>query len=274
MKDRIPQIMKYVGFGAVLVTALAISWQSMATMAMNDFGLPHWLAYAVSTAYDGAAIFTAVIATEYAKTEDSGFAARMTTVGFVALSAWLNLQHAQMMGLPLAGQVFYAAPAIVAGILFELMLKFENRQELRARGRVAQSLPVYGKVTWLRFGKKAFANVSKVLKHRMDVQTNKEIGQTDVQTLSVDKPDVLDVVSVPSKTKKTSKKTDIPEWMPSDPTMSVNKLSKVCYDNGVKSIDEVLKLANRVKNVEVSRASVQKGLNRAKNEAASTGGYL
>lgn len=269
------QAVKYVGFGAVLVTALAISWWSMATMAMNDFGLPNWLAYAVSTAYDGAALFVAVIAMEYSKTEDSGFMARVTTAGFIGLSAWLNLQHAQMMDLNAAGQVFYAAPAISAGLLFEVMLRFENRQQLRNSGRIAKALPAYGRLTWLRFPKDAFRNVSRVLRHRMNVQTDKELGmQTTSSDVSVDKTDENLVVSAPQTKRKTAKKSDIPEWMPSDPTMSVNKLSKVCYDNGVKDIDAVLKLANKVKNVEVSRSSVQKGLSRAKNTAASVGGYL
>lgn len=268
------QIAKYVGFGAVLVTALAISWWSMATMAMNNFGLPNWLAYSVSTAYDGAAIFVAIISTEYAKTDDSGLVARISTGIFIGLSAWLNLQHAQMMGLGLAGQVFYAAPAIIAGLLFEIMLRFENRKELRIRGRVAQSLPAYGRAAWMRFPKKVFKSMSKVIEHRVDKLTDEQTGS---QTVSVDKTDVIPVVSEPQTTKKTSKtksKTELPEWMPSDPTMSVNRLSKVCYDNGVKDIDAVLKLANKVKNVEVSRASVQKGLNRAKQAAANVGGYL
>ncbi len=263
-------------FGIVLLVALGISWYSLMTLATDFFGLPVWLSAVVSVAMDGAGIYAALLASAYAKTRHSGMVPRLATMGFVLLSAWLNWNHAQMSGLNFAGCVFYAAPSLMAGLLFELMLTFENKTELEKRGRIPEALPVLGKIAWLRYPRDAFKSISKIVKHRLDQQTDREIGQTSQTDTTIDKTDTSDVVSEPQTDKKTrkTKKTDIPEWMPSDPTMSVNKLSKVCYDNGVKGIDEVLKLANKVKNVEVSRASVQKGLNRAKNEAASTGGYL
>ncbi len=269
--SKITQGAKYAGFVLVLIVALGLSWWSLMTLATDFFGLPQWLAWSVSLAFDGAAIFTAALASEYAKSEDSGLFARLATLAFVAASAWLNWNHAGMMALPLAGKVFFAAPPIAAGLLFELMLKFENRQELRARGKVAQSLPVYGRAAWMRYPKDAFKSMSKVIKHRMDTLTNRE---TSSQTVSVVKTDEVVVVSEPQTRRKTSKKTELPEWMPSDSTMSVNKLTKLCYDNGVKDIDDAMKLAKQVKGTEVSRGSVQKGLNRAKQSAANVGGYL
>lgn len=269
--SKFTQGVKYAGFGLVLIVALGLSWWSLMTLATDFFGLPSWLAWSVSLAFDGAAIFTAALSSEYAKSEDSGLMTRLATAGFVVVSAWLNYKHAGMLGLDVAGQVFFMAPPIAAGLLFELFLKFENRRELRARGKVAQALPVYGRAAWMRFPLDAFKNMSKVIRHRMDALTDKE---TTSQTVSVDKTDVVPVVSESQTKKKTSKKTELPEWMPNDPTMSVNKLTGLCYDNGVKDIDSAMKLAKQVKGTEVSRGSVQKGLNRAKQSAANVGGYL
>lgn len=265
------KIMKWTGFTLVLVVALAVSWYSMATMAMDFFGLPEWLAYAVSVAFDGAAIYVAVLSSEYSKTEDSGLTARLSTLGFVAVSAWLNYQHAVLMGLGIAGQVFFLAPPVVAGILFELMLRFENRKELRKRGRVAKSMPVYGKAAWLRYPLDTFKGMSTVIKHRLENVTLTETagGQEEASSGQVDKKATGQKKPV---VKKTTKKVSTPTAKELEATfpeltadMSIAKLAQALYKQGIESRPEIRRKVSAIKGQEVSLNTICKSVKRLEN---------
>lgn len=278
------KIMQWTGFGLVLVVALAISWFSMATMAMDFFHLPSWIAYAVSVAFDGAAIYVAVLSSEYAKTEDSGLMPRLVTMGMVGASAWLNWQHASLMGLGIAGQVFFAAPPVIAGILFELMLKFENRKELRKRGRVAKSMPVFGKASWLRYPLDTFKSMSSVIKYRLDNVTRTETmdmdaqkatgqpnsGQVDKNTGHVDTEPQTAVVDVKKVTpKRTVKKVSTPSVQELEDTfpeltadMSIAKLAQALYKQGIESRPEIQRKVSAIKGQEVSLNTICKSVKR------------
>lgn len=279
------KIAQWAGFGIVLIVSLAISWFSMMTMAVDFFGLPQWIAASVSVAFDGAAIYVAVLASEYAKTEDSGLVARLATAGFVGVSAWLNWNHAAMMGLGLAGQVFFAAPPVIAGILFELFLRFENRKELRARGRVAQSMPVLGRIAWLRFPKKTFAVWSKVVLHRLERVAETETGKTKTldDVFEEDKTIVEDK-TVKTKTEDTSKtetpktktiektkvaktRTELAKAYPDidaiDADLSIAKIVQTLWGGGMKNRDELVATVSRIKGTEVTKNTVNRVLSRA-----------
>ncbi|TKT03429.1 DUF2637 domain-containing protein [Streptomyces lasalocidi] len=274
------KIMQWTGFGLVLIVALAVSWYSMATMAMDFFGLPKWLAYGVSVAFDGAAIYVAVLSSEYSKTEDSGLTARLATLGFVGVSAWLNYQHAVLMGLGVAGQVFFLAPPVVAGILFELFLRFENRKELRKRGRVAQAMPVYGKAAWLRYPLDTFKGMSSVIKYRLESVTRTETagGQMDTSTGQVDKtedasPKPLDTkpvsmkkVDVPKRTRKKVSTPTVQELEDTFPEltadMSIAKLAQAIYKQGVESRPEIQRRVSVIKGQDVPLNTICKSVKR------------
>ncbi|MEU3599874.1 DUF2637 domain-containing protein [Streptomyces sp. NPDC006798] len=263
------KIAQWTGFGLVLIVALAVSWYSMATMAMDFFELPKWLAYAVSVAFDGAAIYVAVLSSEYSKTEDSGLTARLATLGFVAVSAWLNYQHAVLMGLGLAGQVFFLAPPVVAGILFELMLRFENRKELRKRGRVAKSMPVYGKAAWLRYPMDTFKGMSSVIKHRLeDVTKTETAGGQKTETQPVQLVNKKD--SVPKKktvdVKKTPSAKDIEDRFPElSSDLSIARLVQELYRNGLEDRAKIQEKVSSVKGVDVPMNTVHRAINRMKD---------
>lgn len=275
------KIMQWTGFALVLIVALAVSWYSMATMAMDFFGLPDWLAYAVSVAFDGAAIYVAVLSSEYSKTEDSGLTARLATLGFVGVSAWLNYQHAVLMGLGVAGQVFFLAPPVVAGILFELMLRFENRKELRKRGRVAQSMPVFGKAAWLRYPLDTFKGMSSVIKYRLEKVTQQETGhgqeptgqpvsgQKDMDTSGhMDKPQKATGQTrvTPKRTVKKVSTPTVQELEDSFPEltadMSIAKLSQALYKQGIESRPEIQRRVSAIKGQPVPLNTVCKSVKR------------
>ncbi|MFD8618278.1 DUF2637 domain-containing protein [Streptomyces sp. NPDC059513] len=264
------KIMQWGGFALVLIVALAISWYSMATLAMDFFHLPEWIAYAVSVAFDGAAIYVAVLSSEYAKTEDSGLMPRLVTMGMVGVSAWLNWQHASLMGLGLAGQVFFAAPPVIAGILFELMLRFENRQELRKRGRVAQSMPVLGRLAWLRFPSKTFKAWSSVVLYRLNKTTAEETETQDIKPVLKDKTPktkTVDMVKTPKRVLKTETPSakDMDKAFPElSSDQSIAQLVQQLYSNGVKDRSKIQQKVSSLKGVDVPMNTVHRAINRMK----------
>lgn len=268
---------QWAGFGIVLLVALAISWFSMMTMAVDFFHLPTWLAGAVSVAFDGAAVYVAVLSSEYAKTEDSGLMARLATLAFVGISAWLNWSHAGMMGLEIAGKVFFAAPPVIVGGLFELFLKFENRKELRKRGRVAKSLPVFGKTSWLRYPRKTFTAMSQVVLYRLNqvaktetktvddvFQEDKTIieDKTPVKTKTEDKPKRRVAKTVKTKTAKELS-AEYPDVDAIDADLSINKIVLTLWGGGMTDREELVKTVSRIKGTEVTKNTVNRCLSRA-----------
>lgn len=286
-------VLKWVGFGLVLIVALVLSGWSMATLALGFFGLPIWLAVAVSIAFDGAAIYTAILASEYSKTEDSGLSARLSTFGFVGVSAYLNWQHAVLLGLTVPGQVFFLVPPLVAWILFEQFLRFEHRQELRKRGRVAQAMPVLGRLAWMRFPAKTFKAWSSVVLYRLNKTTAAETktlddvfeedkiiveDKTETKTPVVEKTEdktpakTVDKKTVETKTVKTAvakTRTELAKAYPDidslDKDLSINKIVQTLYKSGVEDRMAIRDRVSTIKGEEVSMNTVHRCVNRIKD---------
>lgn len=276
---QVRKIAQWTGFGIVLVTSLSISWWSMFTMAMDEFGMPAILAGAVSLAFDGAALFVALLASEYSKTFDSGFVPRLTTMIFVALSAYLNWAHAELLSLPLVGQIFLATPSIVSGILFELYLRFIHRTEMRANGLVPKRMPVFGKLSWMMFPGKTLKGFRSVIFFRLNETVTKATGQglspkksvTKSVTKTVPTEDIQG--TKPSDTVVTKKVTSVPEdkkvTVKSDTVtsdinkdMSVSLLVKKLWAQGVTDRVTIRKTIEDLKGTTVPTNTINKAVSR------------
>ena len=132
----------------VVGSALGISWWSLDTLATR-FGMPGVLAAVVSAVFDGGALILGELSMRYARSADSGAAPRAMMLALVGASAWLNWQHAGLLGYPSAARVMFAAPSIVAGSLVEIELRWHHRDGLRTQGRVAPGLPPFGRWCWM-----------------------------------------------------------------------------------------------------------------------------
>lgn len=281
-------ISQWSGFGVVLITSLSISWWSMFTMAMNEFGMPAILAGAVSVAFDGAAIFVAILASEYSKSGDSGMIPRIVTVLFVLLSAYLNWAHAALLVLPLVGKIFLAAPSVVSGILFELYLRFIHRTEMRANGLVPKRMPVFGKISWLIFPGKTFGGFKDVVFFRLnEVVTNvtgqsvtrdkvsrdkkrdkvtSVTGQSDMSSdviVTKDKSPVIDDKTVTMSQDKVTKPVTKSVTMTSD--KSVSLLVRELWNQGVTDRIELHKQICHIKGQTVPMNTVTKAVSRLDN---------
>jgi hypothetical protein len=142
----------------------------------RKYGLPVPFAAIIGVSFDGAAIACAELELKYAKTHgDSGFTPKIMVWILASLSAYLNMQHAILNNSPQAARVLFAAPPIIGVILFQLHVRWERRGALRRAGRVAQSLPAFGRVTWVLFPIRTMGTVRKVARHRLAAIEHREI---------------------------------------------------------------------------------------------------
>jgi hypothetical protein len=150
----------------VLGTALALSWWSLDALALH-FGMPKLLAAMVSATFDGAALVAADLALRRAVQADSAAAVKLLMIAAVGLSAWLNAEHAMLLGYPLVGRVLFAAPSVLGGWLFELQLGGLHRDRLHELGRVTQPLPRFGLLVWLFHPWAALKHLSRMAASRL-----------------------------------------------------------------------------------------------------------
>lgn len=161
---------------AVLVMALGISWWSLFDLA-RVFGVPVVLAAGVSVVFDAAALVCAKLSHQYSLSPDSGAGPRLTMLALVAGSVYLNWNHAQLSGFGTEAAVMYAAPAVVAVLLFELESGWRSREGRRARGRVAEPLPALGRWGWLLHPWQSVVTVWRVSRERGQAVRDRELAR-------------------------------------------------------------------------------------------------
>lgn len=174
-KTRVPvsSLLSKAGWLVVVISALALSAYSLFFVARH-YGLPVILAGLVSAAFDGAAMVCADLAIKYAKSHsDSGFGPRMVVLLMAGTSAYLNTQHAAILHEPLAARILYAVPPLTAVTLVELHLRWERRNALRRAGRIAESLPVFGRWAYLLFPVRTVGVLRNIIAYRLDIIESK-----------------------------------------------------------------------------------------------------
>ncbi|QDH93900.1 membrane protein [Streptomyces phage Evy] len=267
-----------ISFGVVLIVALALSWWSLYSLAVTFYGVPQILAIGVSAAFDGAALFVADLASKYARTEDSGLATKLATYLFVGASVYLNVEHAMLLSYGVPGMVLFGAPPVIAGILFELYLRFIHRSEMRANGLVPKRMPVFGKISWLIFPGKTFGGFKDVVFYRLNESVTNVTGQPlerkktkdkkpdkvtkKDKTFSVMSPDipVTDNVTVTHKVTKTVPVTD-----DKDKDKSVSALVRDLWAKGVTDRTELHKQICDIKGQDIPVNTVNKAVSRLDN---------
>ncbi|QAX95767.1 hypothetical protein SEA_TEUTSCH_30 [Streptomyces phage Teutsch] len=267
-----------ISFGVVLIVALALSWWSLYSLAITFYGVPQILAIGVSAAFDGAALFVADLASKYARTEDSGLATKLATYLFVGASVYLNVEHAILLSYGIPGMVLFGAPPVIAGILFELYLRFVHRSEMRSMGLVPKRMPVFGKISWLIFPGKTFRGFKDVVFFRLNEAVTNVTGQpldrkrtkdktsdkkdkvtkTEDKTFSVTSPDIPVTDNVPGTQKVT-------ETAVTNKDKSVSALVRELWDKGVTDRKELHKQICDIKGTDVPVNTVNKAVSRLDN---------
>jgi hypothetical protein len=166
-KEQIIEIAIPIMFGIAVIVALIMSWFSMTDLATTTFGLPNWISWIISLAFDIGAIFLALITVSAALKGESATIAKLSTLAFIGTSLYINVYHAGVADYGIAGMIMFgAAPAIVF-IAFEIYLRHILKRELREQGLIPDRMPKVGTLTWLRHRKEAFALFSKALNARL-----------------------------------------------------------------------------------------------------------
>ncbi|MPZ12807.1 MAG: DUF2637 domain-containing protein, partial [Kiloniellaceae bacterium] len=124
------------------------SWHGLTATARDWFDLAGWWAYLPPLVADGAALYAAVLALRDTLEGDSARGNRALVWLYAALSAGLNIAHADTFGGTPAA-IFYGAASVSAVILFDRTLRSIRRRELRAMGTVDSPAPRFRPLRWL-----------------------------------------------------------------------------------------------------------------------------
>lgn len=160
------RVMKGVFFFILTVAMLLSAW-SLTTLGIS-YGMPMAFAVLISAAIDGAGIMAGYRASTYARSPYSGLGPKVITFGLVGVSAWLNANHAMMLGYGIPGAILFAAPAVIVGVLLDMELKWTGKEELVRNGHVLERLPIFGRLAWALFPGNTFKGLKTVVKSRLD----------------------------------------------------------------------------------------------------------
>jgi hypothetical protein len=162
-------------FVIALAAALAVSTWSLHHLGAEFFDLPELLSWVVSGIFDVGALGAAILATLYALDGESGGKGKFIAFLMIGTSAFLNAEHALMLGHGYIAALLYAAPSIAAGFLLDLFLDWLKSGSLRARGRVHKEFPLvrhatlfYNPKKWIGFYRKGLAIDLKVAEQQLE----------------------------------------------------------------------------------------------------------
>lgn len=270
-------------FGVVLIVALSLSWWSLYSLAVTFYDVPQILAIGVSAAFDGAALFVADLASKYARTEDSGLATKLATYLFVGASVYLNVEHAMLLNYGIPGMVLFGAPPVIAGILFELYLRFIHRSEMRANGLIPKRMPVFGKLSWMMYPGKTLRGFRSVIFFRLNETVTSVTGQgLSLKDKTVTKSVTKTVPSgdnavTPKVTKNVTEDKKVSPERTKDVTvpvtsdkvtsdidgdMSVSLLVKKLWAQGVTDRVTIRKTIEDIKGISVPANTINKAVSR------------
>jgi Protein of unknown function (DUF2637) len=150
---------------AVLGMALALSWWSLDTLGRH-YGMPVVLAGMVSATFDGGALVAGDLALMRAEKGRSAFGVKLLMLSSVGLSAWLNWEHGELLGYPVAARVLFAAPSVIAGWLFELQLG-SMRADRQPKDNSSSLVPRLGGLVWALHPWAALRRMSQISGSRL-----------------------------------------------------------------------------------------------------------
>jgi hypothetical protein len=213
------RVMKGVFFFILTVAMLLSAW-SLTTLGIS-YGMPVGFAVLISAAIDGAGVMAGYRASTYARSPYSGLGPKVITYGLVGISAYLNANHALMLGYGTVGAILFAAPAVIVGVLLDMELKWTGKEELVRNGHVLERLPIFGRLAWVLFPGATFKGLKTVVRSRLDSAVNgfearQEVttGTTETVVVTIDRDDsrddmkAIDLVPEVIEAKRHDKATD------------------------------------------------------------------
>jgi len=152
----------------VLVPILAVSAYSLYYVARH-LGVPPWIAWSMSTCFDGVALLAADYSLKYAQEGMSGSGPRTVVRVFALLAAFVQTMHARIGEQPPGSWVLWASLPIGAVTVYEIHIRWERRKALaRAGWSYPAPLPAFGLATWVLFPVKSVEGLRAIVGKRKD----------------------------------------------------------------------------------------------------------
>jgi hypothetical protein len=114
---------------------------------------------------------------DHTREGDSGFGPRLFVLILAGLSAWLNTLHAIYGGYPASSKPLWAAPPIVAVVIYEFTIRHLYRKQLRATGEIPSRITRFDRASWLLFPVKTYKALRVIVRHRRIVTVSLVTGQ-------------------------------------------------------------------------------------------------
>ncbi len=152
----------------VLCPVLAVSAFSMFWIA-RSFGIPPWIAFALSTCFDGVVLLAADYGLKYAQAGASGALPRAVVVVWAGIAAYVQTFHARLAHEPAGSWVLWASLPVAAVLIYEIHMRWAKRKGLAAAGRPYPApLPAFGLATWVMFPIKSWFGMRAIVGKRRE----------------------------------------------------------------------------------------------------------
>ena len=135
----------------ILTPILAVSGYSLFWIARH-FGVPWFIAIAMSTCFDGVCLLSADYSLRYAQAGMSGSVSRRVVWLFAFVAAFLQTYHARLGNEPPGAWIMWAALPIGAVLVYEQHIRWERRTALARAGHIYPApIPQWGLASWILF---------------------------------------------------------------------------------------------------------------------------
>lgn len=173
-------------FAPIAVVGAALTFSAWSLFYVSRaWGVPLFGAVIVSTIFDGAAVWMANIALQSSVEGDSGISARLWVFVFAGLSAWLNIQHATIGHYPAASRILWAAPPIIAVIVYDRYAKHQRRKTLRNAGAIPAAMPRFSGWNYALFPVKTLKHMRAIAEYRGNLTRSLATGEPFAGNLTV-----------------------------------------------------------------------------------------
>lgn len=161
----------YLLVGLVMLSVATMSFSGLFGFARQTLGWSQWHAALFPVALDVAALACAFLALDSLARNDSAAMLRTLTAAFVALSAFVNLRHAEVSH-NVAEVVFFPAMSILSYLLIDAVMRKSRRDTRRDRaGRptreALEPLPRFGLAAALTHPRRAYRATTDALARRI-----------------------------------------------------------------------------------------------------------
>lgn len=272
-------------FAIAAVATLVVSWFAIFDLAQTQMNASIVIAALFASMFDIAAIALAAKAFKNAKLGYSAIFETSCTYLLVAISAYLNVQHAIVANVDAILAVASAAPPVIFAVLLHVLLKDVLKDIQRVTGRVAPTLGLsawifYAKDSWnvLRNTAKAkidFANAQLGVVHNEEVAIIDATEEVATPAIEVDAPVAQKEIAMQKPVAKTTQiaidNLELPEWAAKlDHPVAMSTLAKEAVANGVDNANEFIAIATML-GIEVNHATAKSAFSRARSKEVTHG---